>query len=218
MSDDLPLIFAAYSPTPTAVFLSAAGTDHIQQFTIEGWAVAVTAGFQPVRPTSLVDAPAQVVDEKIIFGPTVVSVEAQTWSAKDLALIAQWQPRFVKVNCAFTGVEPSAIEAIAKSLSSLGLIMLATHWRDDNTFRIRSFNRIERLEALQPPEWSRLNFIACADERGAQAVTKIGRIHAVQEQRIAQLRITEAVHDEQIARLEAALIAAQNSPYFKTPS
>ena len=93
------------------------------------------------------------------------------------------------MNCAFSDIDPTQIQGIAKDLGALGLIVLAAHWRDDNSFRIRSLNRIDRLDALQPPEWPRLNFIACATEQSAQMIAKIGRLHAGQEQRIAQLRV-----------------------------
>jgi hypothetical protein len=218
MSDDIPLIFAQEAATPTAVFLSASGLAHLQQFTTAGWAVGVTASFQALRTINLADVPAQTVDEAIIANPTLVSCEAQTWTSDHLARIARWKPSVVKVNCAFSDVDPAQIQGIAKDLAGLGLIVLAAHWRDDNSFRIRSLNRIDRLDALQPPEWPRLNFIACASEQSAQTIAKIGRLHAGQEQRIAQLRIGEAVRNEQIARLEAALMTAQQSPYFKTPT
>jgi|GEM_PF-5257920 len=218
MSDDIPLIFAEETPTPTAVFLSASGLSQMQQFATAGWAVAVTAGFAPLRPITLAEVPAQAVDEAVIISPTLVSCEAQSWSAENLARIATWRPRIVKVNCAFSELEPAHLERIAKDLAGLRLTVLAAHWRDDNTFRIRSLNRIDRLEALQPPEWPRLNFIACADDANARMILKIGRLHAGQEQRIAQLRVSEQVRGEHIARLEASLISAQQSPYFKRPS
>jgi hypothetical protein len=218
MSDDIPLIFAQEAATPTAVFLSAAGLAHLQQFTTAGWAVAVTPRFEALRSLSLTEVPAQVIDEAMIVNPTLVSCEAQTWTGDDLARVARWKPRVVKINCAFSDIDPAQIQMIAKSLAALGLIVLGSHWRDDNTFRIRWLNRIDRLEALQPPEWPRLNFIACASTQNAEAISKIGRLHAGQEQRIAQLRISESVRSEQIARLETALIATQQSPYFKTPS
>jgi hypothetical protein len=216
MSDDIPLIFALEGATPRAVFLSASGLAHLQQFTTAGWAVGVTASFHALRAINLAEVPAQIVDDAIIINPTLVSCEAQTWTRDDLARIARWKPSIVKVNCAFSDIDPALIQKIAKDLGELGLIVLAAHWRDDNSFRIRSLNRIDRLEALQPPEWPRLNFMACATEQTAQMIAKIGRLHAGQEQRIAQLRISEAVRNEQIARLEAALITAQRSHYFKT--
>jgi hypothetical protein len=218
MSDDIPIIFAENTPQPTALFLSASGASHVEQFTAAGWAVAVTTGFCDLTQSVLDEFSVQTIDESIIINPTLVSWEARTWTDKDLDRIARWKPRVVKVNCAFSDLDPARIEKIAKDLASLRLIMVVGHWRDDNTFRVPSLNRVDRLEVLQPPEWSRLNLIACADEENAKRIVKFGRLYAGQEQRIAQMRVSEAVRNEQIARLEAALIAAQQSPYFKAPS
>jgi hypothetical protein len=215
MSDDIPLIFAETSATPTALFLSASGLSHMQQFATAGWAVAVTADFQSPRPVTLSEVPAQTVSDAVVIAPTLVSCEAPSWSAGVIARVQKWKPRLVKINAAFSELDPARIAAAAKDLKDLGLIVLAAHWRDDNSFRIRSLNRIDRLEALQPPEWSRLSLFGCADENNANAILNIGRLHAGQEQRIAQLRVSEQVRGEHIARLEAALIAAQQSPHFK---
>ena len=218
MSDDVPLILAEDSPTPTAVFLSASSASQMQQYTAAGWAIAVTPKFQPLRAINIAEADAQVVDEPSIIRPTLVSCEAQTWTAASLSAIVRWQPRVIKVNCAFSELESSQIQAISKELAAQRLTVVAAHWRDDNTYRFISLNRIDFLDNLHPPEWTRLNFIACADEKIAKMIIKIGKLHVGQEQRIAQLRVSEAVRNDHIASLEKALVAAQQSPYFKPPS
>ncbi len=218
MSDDVPLILAEDSPTPTAVFLSAQSESQMQQYTAAGWAIAVTAKFQPLRAINITEVDAQVVDEQSIIRPTLVSCEAQAWTATSLTEVARWQPRVIKVNCAFSELESAHIQAISKELTGKGLTVVASHWRDDNTYRFVSLNRIDFLDNLHPPEWTRLNFIACADEKIAKMIVKIGKLHVGQEQRIAQLRVSEAVRNDHIASLEKALIAAQQSPYFKASS
>lgn len=225
MSDDIPLIFADDSPSPSAVFLSAASTMQMQQYAQGGWRVQVVSGFQSLRPVNIAEVPAVSADEAMIGQPTLVSCEGAYWAGgqdivklQNLVRIKRWQPRIVKLNYAFSDVEPSQIQTVANEMVSLGYVVLGAHWRDDNTLNIRSLNRIERMAMLQPPEWNRLNFIACADERTALMILRIGRLHAGQEQRIAQLRLSEALRSQHIARLEAALVKAQASPHFKLQS
>jgi hypothetical protein len=217
MSDDLPIIISEESQTPTVLFLSSTGTVQMQQYGVAGWGVAITKDFQPLGPTALADVPAQVVDDSVIVRPTLVSCEIQTWTSEAIARVRKFQPRIIKVNCAFSDATPKTIEAAAQSLADMGLIVLGTHWRDDNTQRLVYLNRIDYLSALQPPEWPRLSFVGLTDARQADAVIRIGRLHAGHEQRIAQLRISETLRGEHIARLEKALIAAQQSPHFKSP-
>jgi hypothetical protein len=217
MSDDLPIIISEESQTPTVLFMSSTGTVQMKQYGVAGWGVAVTKDFQPLGPTVLADIPAQVVDDSIVVRPTLVSCEIQTWSPETIARIKKFEPRILKLNCAFSEVDPKTIEAAAQSIVNMGLIVLGTHWRDDNTQRLVYLNRIDYMTSLQPPEWPRLSFIGLTDARQAEAVIRIGRLHAGHEQRIAQLRISEALRGEHIARLEKALIAAQQSPHFKSP-
>lgn len=220
MSDDIPIIFAEESAHPVAVFLSASGLAQMQQYAQAGWRVFAAGGFQSVRPVNLAEVPATAGED--FPQPTLVSCEGPYWAAgqdilklQNLVRLKRWQPRVVKLNYAFADVDPGQIRTVAEEFVSLGYVLLAAHWRDDNTMRLRSLNRIERLAALQPPDWLRLNFIACADERLAAAVLRVGRLHAGQEQRIAQLRLSEALRNDHIARLEAALVRAQASPHFK---
>lgn len=220
MSDDIPLIFAEDTGTPSAVFLSATSTAHMQQYAQAGWRVYAAGGFQSFRPINLADVPAQAGED--VGQPTLVSCEGPHWAGgqdiaklTNLVRLKRWQPRVVKLNYAFHDVPVEQIRTVADELGSLGYVVLAAHWRDDNTMRVRSLNRIERLAHLQPPEWNRLNFIACADERIANLILRVGRLHSGQEQRIAQLRVSEALRNEHIARLEAALVKAQASPHFR---
>lgn len=221
MSDDIPLIFADDSPAPTAIFLSATSAAQMQQYSTAGWRVHVPSTFQAVRPFNLNDVPATMVDEATMSQPTLISSEGPMWGSQDivklqnLVKLKRWQPRVVKINYAFYDVDTAQVQTVAEELNSLGYVVLAAHWRDDNTMRLRSLSRIDRLAAMVPPEWQRLNFIACADERLAHMVLRIARLHTGQEQRIAQLRINEAIRNDHIARLEAALVKAQNSPHFK---
>lgn len=221
MSDDIPLIFADDSAAPSAVFLSASSAAQMQQYATAGWRVHAAAGFQALRPINLADVPATTGDEATIGQPTVLSCEGPTWAGQDiiklqnLVKVKRWQPRVVKINYAFYDIDPAEIQTVAGELTSLGYIVLAAHWRDDNTMRLRALNRIEQLALLEPPEWPRLNFIACGDARTAQMILRIGRLQAGQEQRIAQLRLSEALRNEHIARLEAALIKNQPSQHFK---
>ncbi|MBL8643860.1 MAG: hypothetical protein JNK21_07995 [Rhodospirillaceae bacterium] len=220
MSDDIPVIFGDDTPAPSAVFLSAAGAAQMQQYAVAGWRVHAAMGFQAMAPINLAEVPATTTDDGTIGQPTLLSCEGPFWAPQDiiklqnLVKVKRWQPRIVKLNYAFYDIEPAQIQAVVGELSSLGYVILGAHWRDDNTMRIRALNRIDRLEMLQPPEWPRLNFIACAEERTALLIMRIGRLHAAQEQRIAQLRVSEAVRNDHIARLEAALVKNQPSPHF----
>jgi hypothetical protein len=221
VSDDIPVIFADDNPAPTAVFLSATSAMQMQQYAMSGWRVHAASGFQSAQPINFAEVPATTVDDGTIGQPTLLSCEGPYWGGQDilkltnLVKVKRWQPRVVKLNYAFYDIDPAQIQNDVGELASLGYFLLGAHWRDDNTMRIRALNRIDRLDAMQPPEWSRLNFIACMDERMALMVMRIGRLHAGQEQRIAQLRISEAIRNDHIARLEAALIKNQASPHFK---
>jgi hypothetical protein len=218
VSDDIPLIFAVDRPAPSAVFLSASGPAQMQQYATAGWRVLAAPGFTAARPVVLAEVPATALaDDADVAAPVLASVEIEQWTVATPDRLARWRPALVKLNAAFSEVEPASIAAAAAALARLMPVVLGAHWRDDNGFRIRSLNRIDLLSALQPPEWRRLDLIGCADEATARTIVRIGRLHAGQEQRIAQLRVSEAVRGEHIARLEAALIAAQRSPYFTAP-
>ncbi len=220
MSDDIPILFSDDSPAPSAVFLSATGVAQMQQYAVSGWRVHAASGFQATQSIDLAQVPATTSDDGTIGQPTLLSCEGPFWAPQDLTKlqnlvkVKRWQPRIVKVNYAFYDIDPVQVQTVVSEFASLGYFILGAHWRDDNTMRIRSLNRIDRLDAFQPPEWSRLNIIACAEERLALMMMRIGRLHAGQEQRIAQLRISEAVRNDHIARLESALIKSQSSPHF----
>ncbi|MBL8630430.1 MAG: hypothetical protein JNM81_12410 [Rhodospirillaceae bacterium] len=220
MSDDIPILFSDDSPAPSAVFLSAASGAQMQQYAMSGWRVHAASGFQAAQPIDLAQVPATTTDDGTIGQPTLLSCEGPFWAPQDLTKlqnlvkVKRWQPRIVKLNYAFYDIDPEQIQTVVGEFASLGYFILGAHWRDDNTMRVRSLNRIDRLDAFQPPEWPRMNLIACAEERMALMIMRIGRLHAGQEQRIAQLRVSEAVRNEHIARLEAALIKNQPSPHF----
>lgn len=215
MSDDIPLLFANDSPAPAVVFLCASNFPQMQQYATAGWRVIAAQGFTASRSFDLADVPAERLDDTAIDQPVAVSCEGPHWSAQHLERIARWRPMVVKVNCAFYDIDAAQVQAVMNDLSARGLTVLGAHWKENKTFRIPSLNRIDVMSALEPPEWSRLNFLACADERMAQMILKVGRLHSGQEQAIAQLRLSEAVRDDYIARLEAALVASQQSPNFK---
>jgi hypothetical protein len=213
VSDDIPIIFT--QAPATIVFCSASGAAQMQQYATAGWRVAATPDFRSLRPLELAHVPAEVLANEDIGGAAVVSAEGPFWS-DDVALrVARVKPGVVKINCAFHDMPPARIAALAAQLGALGLTVVGAHWRDDNTYRIRALHRIELLSGFEPPEWPRLNFMACASEGLAKSIIKIGRLHSGQEQRIAQLRLSEAIRNDHIARLEVALVAAQQSPHFK---
>ena len=67
--------------------------------------------------------------------------------------------------------------------------MIACHWRDDNTYRIRSLSRMERLASFGAPDWAHLNLIGVRDAEVARRVLTIARLYAGEERRIAELRL-----------------------------
>jgi hypothetical protein len=213
VSDDIPLIFAR-DPS-VAVFLSFTGAAQMQQYAAGGWRVVVPRDCQSPRPINLAQIPAEHVDDRAFAGAGLISLEGPDWSDTSAARIAAAQPEAIKINCAFHEALPVAAPTIAARLKALGYAVVGLHWRDDNTYRIRALHRVDHLSAFEPPEWSRLNLLACRRSELASAVIHIGRLHAGQEQRIAQLRLSEAIRNDHIARLEAALVAAQASPHFK---
>jgi hypothetical protein len=213
VSDDIPLIFS-HAPA-AAVFLSATGAAHMQQYATAGWRVAVPKDFRSARPVDLAQVPAVTIDDADLKGAALISTEGPYWTDGELARVAAATPDAVKVNCAFHDMASGRIAAIAGQLASIGLTVIGAHWRDDNTYRIRGLHRIDVLSAFEPPEWPRLNFIACANPTLVTGIISIGRLYTGQEQRIAQLRLSEAIRNDHIARLEAALVAAQQSPHFK---
>ena len=127
--------------------------------------------------------------------------------------IAQWRPRIVKINCAFHNVADAG--QLASSLTEAGYDLLAAHWRDDNSFNLRSVAEIVPLASLGAPAWDYTNLIGFRDARLRDFVLTIGRLYAGEEQRIAELRVANAVRSDTIARLEDALIARQPSNLFK---
>lgn len=205
MSDDVPVIIAHETASRRIVFASAASEVQMQQYAAAGWAVNVTPDFKSARALNLAKVPAS---PGAAHGADMLSVEGANLSA-GLEILRATLPPVAKFNLAFAA---PAIDgtALVGDLARLGYVVLAALWRDDNVYRIRSLCRLEPVAALQPPDWVRLNLIACRDSRRAEAILRIGRVHAAQEQRVADLRIGEAVRNDHIARLEDAVQVLQH--------
>ncbi len=206
MSDDVPIILAHEHGPRRAVFASAASEAQIQQYVAAGWAVGVSAVFQAVRPFDL----AKVSVERGVGagGADLFNVEAPNLAAGTAECLAAL-PAVAKFNFAFHETGADGGPALVSALESSGYVLLAAHWRDDNIYRMRSLSRIEPLASLQPPDWSHLNLIACRDLRRADMILRIGRVHAAQERRVADLKIGEAVRNDHIAKLEDAVQSLQ---------
>lgn len=208
MSDDVPLIIAHPAGQRRVAFASAASESQMRQYAAAGWIVGVLGSFQAARPIDLAKVPAQTIPPNEIGLADVLSIEAAHAPAGLAELRSVW-PAIVKVNLAFNDAADALGPSTAESLANAGYAVLGAHWRDDNSYRIDSLSRIEMLAALQPPEWPRMNLIACRDVAMAEAIIRIGRVHAGQERRIADLRVGEAVRNDHIARLEDAVQTLQ---------
>jgi len=198
VSDDVPIIIA-HEPAPRhVVFASAAAEVQMQQYATAGWAVTIAPGFRSVKPIEPARLPPQGTG-----AADVVSLEATLMdgAVPDAAI--------VKVNCAFADAVAERGMAAANELSKRGYIVLGAHWRDDNSYRIRSLERIDLLAALEPVVWHRINIIACRDPARAEVIVRFARVYAAQERRAAELRISEAIRTDYIAKLEDAVQTLQ---------
>jgi len=213
VSDDIPIIFADQLLTPDgrqprAVYLSATATAQMQQYATGGWRVITNAGFATLGQVDLAAVPAEAGDESSAQDADVVSAEAPLWPRDGREKLARWKPHVVKVNCAFHQ-DTSRCEEIAGTLAGLGYTLLATHWRDDNTYGFGNVARLDHLGAFQPRDWTHMNLIAVRDPARAKAIIVVGRLYVGEERRIAELRLSQAVRGDHIARLEEALLAHQ---------
>ncbi len=216
MSDDIPIIFALdlYPPSqkPTAVFLSAASAPQMQQYATAEWKVVAAAGFAGAKVDFATVPAAQKSDDEIA-AVTLLSCEAPHLGRETAARIARWQPEIVKINCAFHNIADAG--PVAASLANSGYHMLGAHWRNDNSFHLRSVSEIAPLSHFNPPVWDQLNIIAVRDPALMKAILTLGRLYVGEEARILDLRVGNMVRSDTIARLEDALVAHQPSDVFK---
>jgi hypothetical protein len=139
----------------------------------------------------------------------VLSCEAPGWPADARAKLERWRPAMVKVNCAFHGIDDRRGDDIAATLAELGYTVLAALWRDDNTYGFGSLARIDYLAAYPSRDWKHLSLIAVRDPARAKTILTVSRLYVGEERRIAELRLSNAVRGDQIARLEDALMVHQ---------
>lgn len=197
MSDDVPIIIA-HEPAPRhVVFASAASEVQMQQYATAGWAVTIAPGFRSLKPIEPARLPPQGTGNA-----DVVSLEAALMDNVPDAAI-------VKVNCAFADAVAERGMAAANELAKRGYFVLGAHWRDDNTYRIRSLERIDLLAALEPVVWHRINIIACRDQARAEVIVRFARVYAAQERRAAEMKVGEAIRTDYIAKLEDAVQTLQ---------
>jgi hypothetical protein len=213
VSDDIPLIFsdqlhAREGHVPRVVFLSAATAAQMLQYATAGWQVIAADGFQSTAAIDLAAVPAQR-GEAHAEGADIVSVEAPAWTNDARAKIALWQPAVVKVNCAFHGIDDQRGEDIAATLAGLGYVLLAAHWRDDNTYGFGTLARIDHLGAYPSRDWKHLSLIAVRDGAHARTILTVARLYVGEERRIAELRLSNAIRGDHITRLEEALMVHQ---------
>lgn len=219
VSDDIPIIFAediinpGRSAKAVAVFLSAASASQMQQYATAGWRVLAAPGFRTGVEINLAGVPAAACTEDEAAGCTLLSCEAPFIGADAGARIGKWKPAVVKFNCAFHDVADA--ESLAASLRTLGYTVLGAHWRDDNSFAIRSLNQLGHIAAFQPPEWDRMNLIGVRDAARVPAILSLARLYVGEERRIGELRVANAIRNDHIARLEDALAAHQSSEVFR---
>jgi len=213
VSDDIPIIFSeeiiGSGRTAVAVFLSANSGMQMQQYATAGWQVVAAKGFRADVPVDLAAVPATAVS--VDGGAcTLLSCEVNHLGGDAGARIAAWNPEIVKFNCAFHNVADAS--ALAESLTGMGYIVVGAHWRDDNSFAIRSLTNINLMSAFAAPEWDRMNLIALRDPGRAQVLLSLARLYVGEEKRIGELRLANAIRDDHVARLEDALMAHQTTP------
>jgi hypothetical protein len=211
VSADIPIILAYDPGAHVAAFASAATVAQLQQYATAGWQVALLPGFVAPPAFDPARVPATTVAEPP-HAAALFGLQAAQWSDATPAVVAAAQPGVVKVNAAFGDAsDGERAKAAAAALAGLGYLLIGAHWRDDNTQRLRSLNRVDPLAALEPPEWARLDLIGCRDQLIAERIVRIGRVHAAQERRVAELRLAEALRADYIAKMEDALQALQGA-------
>jgi hypothetical protein len=219
VSDDIPIIFAEdllnpdRKAPPAAVFLSAASLTQMQQYATAGWRVLAAPGFKSSAEINLTGVPAAPCGEEAAAGAALLSCEAPFLNADTGGRVGRWKPAIVKFNCAFHNVADAA--SLASSLKGMGYTVLGAHWRDDNSFAIRSLTSITHISAFAAPEWDRMNLIGVRDPDRARALISLAHLYVGEEKRIAELRVANAIRNDHIARLEDALIAHQTSDVFR---
>lgn len=97
----------------------------------------------------------------------------------------------------------------------MGYTVIGAHWRDDNSFAIRSLDQISRISAFPTPEWDRMNLIGLRDPARVRAFLSLSRLYVGEEKCIGELRLANAIRNDQIARLEDALAVHQGSDILK---
>ncbi|MDX2223510.1 MAG: hypothetical protein SFV21_12220 [Rhodospirillaceae bacterium] len=211
MSSDIPIILAHDPGSHIAAFAGAASTAQLQQYATAGWQVALLPGFAAPQSFAAGQVPATAV-AALPHAAALFGLQAAQWSDDTPAAIAAAQPGVVKINAAFgDDADAERAKAAASALAGLGYLLIGAHWRDDNTQRLRGLNRVEPLAALEPPEWKRLDLIGCRAPTLAERIVRIGRVHAGQERRVAELRLAEALRADYIMKMEDALQALQGA-------
>ena len=109
----------------------------------------------------------------------------------------------------------SDASSLIAPLKASGYIVLGALWRDDNSFQIRSLMSIDYIDAVQLPEWNRINLIGVRDADCAHRIVTIARLYSGEEKRISELRVAKAIRDDYIAKLEDALITHQKTEVLK---
>lgn len=218
MSDDIPIIFAEGILHPdrkaTAAFMSAASAAQMQQYATAGWRVLVTADFKSKADLDPATVPASFAQDEEIAGCTFLSCEVPFLGPDAGARLNAWKPAIVKFNCAFHDVADAG--QLAASLEGMGYTVIGAHWRDDNSFAIRSLTQIDHLAVFQPPEWDRLNIIGVRDPARVHTLLNVARLYVGEEKRIGELRVAKAIRNDHIARLEDALMAHQKNKSLTT--
>jgi hypothetical protein len=214
MSDDIPIIFAediagGCRRRPAAVFLSAASGSQMQQYAAGGWHVLAAQGFRCKADVDLAKVPATVCSEDDAVGCALLSCEIAYLGADAGARIAKLKPEIIKFNLAFSDVADAG--SLASSMQGMGYTIIGAHWRDDNSFAIRSLAAMDKIEAFPAPEWDRMNLIGVREAARIPVLLSVARLYVGEERRIAELRLANAIRNDHIARLEEALSAQQAS-------
>ncbi|MCB2108610.1 MAG: hypothetical protein KDE14_12965 [Rhodobacteraceae bacterium] len=209
MSSDIPVILATDPGARDVVFMSAATGAQMQQYAVGGWRVFAANNFTSGQAVDLASIPAKLLGTHEPAGAAAVSIEGRDWSEAVANDVSCWNPVTVKVNFAFDDDADRRAPQVAAFLRQDQRAMIAIHWRDDNTMRLRNINRIDLLDSMEPPEWNRLDLIACNDAVIAERILRIGVVHAAHERRAAELRLNEELRASYIAKLEDALQTLQ---------